>query len=55
MIDLVVIAVSAMLLAVLLVWWRSPAFRSWIEAPKCFMLRQEGRFDVMFTRRNGES
>jgi hypothetical protein len=29
----------------LLVWWRWPAFRSWIEAPKYFMLRQERRFD----------
>jgi hypothetical protein len=45
MINLVVMAISVMLLALLLVWWRSPAFRSWIEAPKCFMLRQERRFD----------
>jgi hypothetical protein len=45
MINLVVIAISAILLAVLLVWWRLPAFRSWIEAPKSFMLRQERRFD----------
>jgi hypothetical protein len=45
MINLVVMAISVMLLAVLLVWWRSPAFRSWIEAPKCFMLHQERRFD----------
>jgi len=45
MIDLVVMAISAILCALLLVWWRSPAFRSWIEAPKCFMLHQERRFD----------
>jgi hypothetical protein len=31
--------------ALLLVWWRWPAFRVWIEAPKYFMLRQERRFD----------
>jgi hypothetical protein len=31
--------------AMLLVWWRWPAFRAWIEAPKYFMLRQERRFD----------
>jgi hypothetical protein len=45
MINLVVIAISAILLAVLLVWWRRPAFRSWMEAPKYCMLRQERRFD----------
>ena len=45
MIDLVVMAISAILCALLLVWWRSPAFRSWIEVPKCLMLRQERRFD----------
>jgi hypothetical protein len=45
MINLVVIAISAIFLAVLLVWWRRPAFRSWIKAPKSFMLRQERRFD----------
>jgi hypothetical protein len=45
MIDLVVMAISAILCALLLVWWRSPAFRSWIEAPKCLMLHQERRFD----------
>jgi hypothetical protein len=32
------------MLALLLVWWRSPAFRVWIEAPKYSMLRQEHLF-----------
>jgi Flp pilus assembly protein TadB len=45
MIDLVVIAISALMLALAFVWWRWPAFRAWIEAPKYFMLRQERRFD----------
>jgi len=45
MINLVVMAISASLLAVLLAWWRWPAFRGGIEAPKRFMLRQERRFD----------
>ncbi len=45
MIDLIVIAISAMMFASLLVWWRWPAFRARIEAPKYSMLRQERRFD----------
>jgi hypothetical protein len=45
MINLIVIAISAIMFALLLVWWRSPAFRVWIEAPKYSMLRQERRFD----------
>jgi hypothetical protein len=45
MINLIVIAISATMLAVLLVWWRWPALRVWIEAPKYSMLRQERRFD----------
>ena len=45
MINLIVIVVSAIMFALLLVWWRWPAFRAWIEAPKYFMLRQERRFD----------
>ena len=45
MINLIVIVVSAIMFALLLVWWRWPAFRFWIEAPKYFMLRQERRFD----------
>ena len=45
MIDLIVIAISAIMFALLLVWLRWPAFRVWIEAPKYSMLRQEHRFD----------
>ena len=45
MINLIVIVISAVMFALLLVWWRWPAFRAWIEAPKYFMLRQERRFD----------
>jgi hypothetical protein len=45
MINLIVVVISAAMLALLLVWWRWPAFRAWIEAPKYFMLRQERRFD----------
>jgi hypothetical protein len=43
MIKLIVIVISAIMFALLLVWWRWPAFRIWIEAPKYFMLRQERR------------
>jgi len=45
MINLVMILISAIMLALLLVWWRWPAFRDWIEAPKYSKLRQERRFD----------
>jgi len=45
MINLIVIVVSAMMLAVLMGWWRWPAFRVSIEAPKYSMLRQERRFE----------
>jgi len=45
MINLIVIAISAIMFALLLVWWRWPDFRVWIEAPKYSMLRQERRFD----------
>jgi hypothetical protein len=45
MINLIVIAISAIMFALLVVWWRWPAFRDWIEAPKYSMLRQERRFD----------
>jgi hypothetical protein len=45
MINLIVIVISAIMFALLLVWWRWPAFRAWIEAPKYFMLRQERRFE----------
>jgi len=44
-INLIVIVISAIMFGLLLVWWRRPAFRAWIEAPKYFMLRQERRFD----------
>jgi hypothetical protein len=49
MINLIVILISAIMLALLLVWWRWPAFRVWIEAPKYSMLRQERRFDNQMT------
>jgi hypothetical protein len=52
MINLVVIAISASLFAVLLIWWRWPAFRSGLEAPNAFMLRQERRFDDQLKRRS---
>ena len=45
MINFIVITVSAIMFVLLLVWWRWPAFRIWIEAPKFSMLRQESRFD----------
>ena len=45
MINLIVILTSAIMFALLLVWWRWPVFRVWIEAPKHSMLRQERRFD----------
>jgi len=45
MINFIVIAVSTIMFVLLLVWWRWPAFRVWIEAPKYTMLQQERRFD----------
>jgi hypothetical protein len=45
MINLIVIAISAIMFALLLLWRRRPAFRVWIDAPKYSMLRQERRFD----------
>jgi len=51
MINLIVILTSAIMLALLLLWWRWPAFRVWIEAPKYSMLRQERRFDDQDTER----
>jgi hypothetical protein len=45
MMNLIVIVISAIVFGLLLLWWLSPAFRTWIEAPKYFMLRQERRFD----------
>jgi hypothetical protein len=44
-INLIMIAISAIVLALLLLWWLWPGFRVWIEAPKYFMLRQERRFN----------
>jgi hypothetical protein len=52
MINLIVIVISAIMFALLLVWWRWPAFRTWIEAPKYFMLRQERRFEDRNAPRN---
>jgi hypothetical protein len=51
MINLIVIAISAIMFALLLVWLRWPVFRVWIEAPKYSMLRQERRFDDQDTER----
>ena len=45
MMNLIVIVISAIMLGLLLLWWRWPAFRVWIERPKYYMLRQERRFD----------
>jgi hypothetical protein len=45
MINLMVMAISILLLAVVLVWARRPSFRARIEAPKWLMLGQERRFD----------
>jgi hypothetical protein len=44
MINLIVIFISAIMFALLLVWWRWPALRILIEAPKYSMLLQERRF-----------
>jgi hypothetical protein len=51
MINLIVILTSAIMFALLLVWWRWPVFRVWIEAPKYSMLRQERRFEDQDTER----
>lgn len=45
MINLVVIVISAVMLAFILLWLRLPAFRLRTEAPKYFVLGQERRFD----------
>lgn len=44
MFNLLVIALSAVALAFVLVWWRRPALRAWMEAPKHRMLAQEERY-----------
>jgi len=51
MINLIVVITSAIMFALLLMWWRWAAFRRWIEAPKYSMLRQERRFDDQETER----
>jgi len=45
MINIIVIAISAIMFALLLAWRRWPSFRSWMEEPKYSMLCQERRFD----------
>ncbi len=45
MINLIVLLTTALMFGLILVWWRWPVFRLWIEAPKYSMLRQEHRFD----------
>ena len=50
MINLIVIVITAIMFGLLLLWWLWPAFRSWIEAPKYFMLRQERRFEDLASR-----
>jgi len=51
MINLIVIVISALLVALLLLWWRWPAFRMRMEAPKFFMLGQEQRLDEQLKAR----
>ena len=50
MINVIVIAMSALMFVFLLVWWRWPALRVRTEEPKYSMLRQERRFDDEQTR-----
>jgi len=40
-----VILIAALMLALLMIWWRWRAYRVWMEAPEYSMLRQERRFD----------
>jgi hypothetical protein len=49
-INVIVIAISVLMLAFFLIWWRWPAIRLCTEAPKYSMLRQERRFDDEQTR-----
>jgi len=51
MINLIVVLTTAIMFALLLMWWRWPVFRLWIEAPKYSMLRQEHRFNDQDTER----
>ena len=45
MINFIVVLTTAIMFVLLLVWWRWPVFRVWIEAPKYSMVRQEHRFE----------
>jgi hypothetical protein len=45
MINFIVILTTAIVFALLLVWWRWLVFRLWLEAPKYSMLQQEHRFE----------
>jgi hypothetical protein len=42
----IVIAMAAILIILIGVWFFSPALRRWMEEPKYRMLRQEDRFDT---------
>jgi hypothetical protein len=42
----IVIAMAAILLILIGVWFFSPSLRRWMEEPKYRMLRQEERFDA---------
>jgi hypothetical protein len=44
--SILVIAMTAIVLALLGAWFFSPALRRWMEEPKYRMLRQEDRFDA---------
>lgn len=50
MINVIVILISALMFALLVIWWRWPALRARTEAPKYSMLRQERHFDDQQTR-----
>ena len=45
MIAMIVIAIILMVLALLIVWFYSPAFRAWTEAPKYAMLERNEMFE----------
>jgi hypothetical protein len=55
MINFVVIAISAVMLAFVLAWWRWPAFRLRTESPKYLMVSQERRFDSAASRASSGS
>ena len=52
LLSTIVIAMTAILLILIGVWFFSPALRRWMEEPKYRMLRQEERFDA---QRNGSA